>query len=449
MLYNKSSEVIIIIKFIKNLLRRSRQKHKPIDASYIIPRSQHNVSKTNINVNALKVLNRINSSGFQAYLVGGSVRDLLLGKLPKDFDVATNATPNQIKKLFRNARIIGRRFKLVHILYGREVIEVATFRGNDDVASVHQVTNESGMLVRDNVYGNIEDDVWRRDFTINSLYYNLEDSSIIDFTGGVKDIRQGVVRLLGDASTRYQEDPVRMLRAVRFSAKLHFTLAAETAEPIKKLCSLLENISSSRLFDEITKLSQCGEVKRAFHLMLDHGLFACLFKPTNNIINSSVYPVKALLDIALENTDARIQDNKPITPAFFFAVLLWFPLKARAIEIQNTESLPPLAALERAMTDVIVEQNRVVAVPKRFTQMMREIWLLQFRFQKRSGNRAYNLLEHPRFRAAYDFLCLRSQVGDETKNLAEWWTSFQDASEDRQKNMIDKLPKAKHDAPKP
>lgn len=442
-----NSEVIIIIKFIKNLLRRSRPKHKPIDASYIIPRSQHNVSKTNININALKVLNRLNSSGYQAYLVGGSVRDLLLGKHPKDFDVATNATPNQIKKLFRNARIIGRRFKLAHILYGREVIEVATFRSNDEIESDNQITNESGMLVRDNVYGTLEDDVWRRDFTINSLYYNLENSSIIDFTGGVKDVRQGVVRLLGDAVTRYQEDPVRMLRAVRFGAKLHFTLAPETAAPIKSLSRLLENISSSRLFDEITKLTQCGEVERAFHLMVEHGLFACLFKQTNQLFQSN-YPVKALLGLALESTDTRILNNKPITPAFFFAVLLWFPLKERSIELQNAESLPPLAALERAMTDVIVEQNRIVAVPKRFTQMMREIWLLQFRFQKRTGNRAYNLLAHPRFRAAYDFLSLRSLVGDETTNLVQWWTIFQDAQEDKQKNMIDKLSNTKNNAQK-
>ncbi|OGV40939.1 MAG: poly(A) polymerase [Legionellales bacterium RIFCSPHIGHO2_12_FULL_42_9] len=418
-----------------------------MDASYIIPRSQHNVSKTNINVNALKVLNRINSSGFKAYLVGGSVRDLLLGKRPKDFDVATNATPNQIKKLFRNARIIGRRFKLVHILYGREVIEVATFRGNDEIESANQITNESGMLVRDNVYGTLEDDVWRRDFTINSLYYNLEDSSIIDFTGGVNDVRQGVVRLLGNALTRYQEDPVRMLRAVRFSAKLHFTLAPETAAPIKTLSPLLENISSSRLFDEITKLSQCGEVERAFHLMMEHGLFACLFKQTDRLLNSD-YPVKALLGMALESTDTRIRNNKPITPAFIFAVLLWFPLKVRAIELQNTENSPPLAALERAMTDVIVLQNQVVTVPKRFTQMMREIWLLQFRFQKRTGNRAYNLLAHPRFRAAYDFLILRSLVNDETKALAEWWTIFQDVPEEKQKNMIDKLSNVKSDSQK-
>ena len=438
-----TKEVTIIIKFIKNLLRRSRAKHKPIDANYIIPRTQHNVSKSNININALKVLNRLNSSGFQAYLVGGSVRDLLLNKHPKDFDVATNATPNQIKKLFRNARIIGRRFKLVHILFGREVIEVATFRGSDDnTESINQITNERGMLVRDNVYGTLHDDVWRRDFTINALYYNLEDSSIIDFTGGVKDVHQGVLRLLGDALVRYQEDPVRMLRAIRFSAKLHFTLAAETAAPLATQGHLLTDISSSRLFDEITKLTQCGEVERAFHLMIEYGLFAHLFSQTNSLL-AGKYPVKAMIDLALQNTDARIRDNKPITPSYFFAVILWFPLQARATELQQRENLPPLAALEKAMTDVIIEQNRVIAVPKRFTQMMREIWLLQYRFQKRSGNRAYHLLQHPRFRAAFDFLALRSLAGDERVELAEWWTTFQDASEEVQQAMIQKVSKNK------
>ena len=392
-------------------------------------------------MNALKVLNRLNSSGFQAYLVGGSVRDLLLNKRPKDFDVATNATPNEIKKLFRNARIIGRRFKLAHILFGREVIEVATFRGSDDNENANQITNERGMIVRDNVYGTLHDDVWRRDFTINSLYYNLSDSSIIDFTGGVKDVHQGVIRLIGDALTRYQEDPVRMLRAVRFSAKLHFTIAPETAAPLKTQGHLLKDISSSRLFEEVIKLSQCGEVKRAFHLMIEHGLFAHLFYQTNQLLTSQ-YPVQALLDYALANTDARIRDNKPITPSFFFAVLLWFPLKARTIELQNQENLPPLAALEKAMNEVITEQNKVVAIPKRFTQMMREIWILQFRFHKRTGSRAYHLLQHPRFRAAYDFLALRALVGDETVALADWWTTFQEASEENQQSMIDKISKA-------
>lgn len=425
-------------------MRKTRTHHQPVDASYIIPRTQHNVSKTDISVNALKVLNRLNSAGFQAYLVGGSVRDLLLGKAPKDFDIATNATPNQIKKLFRNARIIGRRFKLVHIIFHRDIIEVATFRGvsepeDDDTAiEENQLTNERGMLVRDNVYGTLDEDAWRRDFTVNSLYYNIDDASIVDFTGGVKDVNQRILRIIGDPVTRYQEDPVRMLRAIRFSAKLHFNLAPETASPIPKLSHLITHVSGSRLFDEMTKLYQCGEAEGVQRLLIEHGLFAHLFTQTANSL-SSEYPVNALLGIALENTDTRIRDNKPVTPAFLFAVLLWFPLKQRALYLQDNEGMDPLPALEKAMSQVIVEQNKVITIPKRFSQVIREIWLLQFRFPKRFGGRAFNLLQHPRFRAAYDFLALRALAGDESMELTQWWTTFQESDESIQTSMVKAL----------
>jgi poly(A) polymerase len=430
-----------IIKLIKKLLQKSRAHHPPIDASYIIPRTQHNVSKTDISMNALKVLNRLNSTGFQAYLVGGSVRDLLLGKAPKDFDIATNATPNQIKKLFRNARIIGRRFKLVHIIFHREIIEVATFRksneaeAEDETLEVNQLINERGMLVRDNVYGTLEEDAWRRDFTVNSLYYNIDNSSIVDFTGGVKDVQERMLRIIGDPVTRYQEDPVRMLRAIRFSSKLHFQLAPETAAPLSQLSHLITHVSGSRLFDEMTKLYQCGQAESIQRLLVEHGLFPHLFEQTAHLLSSN-YPVKALLGIALENTDTRIRDGKPVTPAFLFAVLLWFPLKAQALTLQENENLAPLPALEKAMTQVIFEQNKIITIPKRFSQTIREIWLLQFRFPKRLGGRAFNLLQHPRFRAAYDFLALRALAGDESIELAKWWTSFQESNEDEQTTMI-------------
>lgn len=367
------------------------------------------------------------------YLVGGSVRDLLLRKVPKDFDIATNATPNQIKNLFRNARIIGRRFKLVHILYHREIIEVATFRGHEETDD-NQKTNDRGMLIRDNVYGTLEEDAWRRDFTINSLYYNIEDASIVDFTGGVQDISQRLIRMIGDPTTRYQEDPVRMLRAIRFSAKLHFDLAEETALPIPSLAPLISHISGSRLFDETTKLFQCGEAESVYRLLIQYGLFSQLFSQTNNLMNSR-FPVNALLVIALENTDTRIRENKPITPAFLFAVLLWFPMLECASRLKK-EGMDPLPALEKAMSQVIMEQNKVVTIPKRYTQVMREIWLMQYRFAKRSGNRAYHLLEHPRFRAAYDFLALRALVGDESMELTQWWTTFQEVDADKQEIMV-------------
>lgn len=422
-----------IINLIKKLLRKSKGMKPAVSHRYIIPRSQHHVSKTDINPNALKVLNRLNSSGFQAYLVGGSVRDLLLRKAPKDFDVATSATPSQIRSLFRNARIIGRRFKLAHILYHRDIIEVATFRGHEPEDD-NQLTNDRGMLIRDNTFGTLEEDAWRRDFTINSLYYNIHDASIVDFTGGVEDVNQRLIRMIGNPVTRYQEDPVRMLRAIRFSAKLHFEIAPETAAPLAELSSLIGHISGSRLFDEMNKLYQCGEAATVQNLLMKHGLFEHLFSQTAALA-ASAYPVNALLLIALESTDTRIRDNKPVNPAFIYAVLLWFPLILRA-EALRSEGIEPLPALDQAMSQVISEQNKVVTIPKRFTQVMREIWLMQHRFSKRTGNRAYHLLEHPRFRAAYDFLALRALAGDESMELANWWTNFQDASITEQADMI-------------
>jgi len=431
--------VTTIIKFIKKLLRKTRSKPASTDTHHIIPRNQHKISKNDISTNALKVLNRLNSSGFQAYLVGGSVRDLMLGKAPKDFDVATNATPTQIRGLFRNARIIGRRFKLVHIIFQRDIIEVATFRSGEEEDDSNQQTNERGMLVRDNVYGSLDQDAWRRDFTVNSLYYNINDASIIDITGGVTDIHDHVLRMIGDPVVRYQEDPVRMLRAIRFSAKLHFSLAPETASPLPKLSHLIRHVSGSRLFDEMTKLYQCGEAESVQRLLIEHGLFEQLFEQTHLLLNNDAYPIKALMGNALESTDARIRDGKPVTPAFLYAILLWFPMMEKAQQLQKDEELAPLAALEKAMTHVITLQNKVIGIPKRFSQVIREIWVLQFRFNKRQGGRALHLLEHPRFRAAYDFLALRALAGDESMELAQWWTDFQEKDAYEQNVMIEAL----------
>ncbi|EHL30173.1 Poly(A) polymerase (PAP) (plasmid copy number protein) [Legionella drancourtii LLAP12] len=360
----------------------------------------------------------------------------MLHKAPKDFDVATNATPNQIKNLFRNGRIIGRRFKLVHVLFHREIIEVATFRSHEAVDESQQ-TNERGMLVRDNAFGSLDEDAWRRDFTINSLYYNITDSTIIDFTGGVKDVQDKLIRMIGDPVTRYKEDPVRMLRAVRFSAKLHFNLAPETEAPFPDISYLITHVSSSRLFDEMTKLYQCGNAETVQKLLLQYGLFQHLCPQTTALLDSQ-YPVNALLAIALENTDIRIRDDKPVTPAFLFAVFLWFPMIERSKQLQSA-GMDPLPAVEKAMSLVIAEQNKIISIPKRYTQIIREIWLLQYRFTKRAGGRAFNLLQHPRFRAAYDFMALRALAGDETMELAQWWTSFQEGDEEARAKMVSQL----------
>lgn len=409
----------------------------PVDAAFVIPRNKHSISKTNISPNALKVLNRLISHGFQAYLVGGSVRDLLLHKAPKDFDVATNATPNEIRNLFKNGRIIGRRFKLVHILFQREIIEVATFRSNESVDSSQQ-TNDRGMIIRDNVYGSIDDDAWRRDFTINSLYYNITDSSIIDFTGGVKDVHQKTIRVIGDPVTRYTEDPVRMLRAIRFSAKLQFSLSQETEEALHQCNHLITHVSSSRLFDEITKLYQCGEAEAVQNMLLKYEVFKHLFPLAVSLLDGDKYPIKAFLGIALENTDTRIRDNKPVTPAFLFAVLLWFSMIDQARQLQES-GMDALPSIEKAMSLVIMEQNKIICIPKRYSQVIREIWLLQYRFTKRQGGRAFNLLQHPRFRAAFDFMAIRALAGDESMELAQWWTTFQEVDEATQLQMVKDL----------
>lgn len=300
------------------------------------------------------------------------------------------------------------------------------------------------MLVRDNAYGSLDEDAWRRDFTINSLYYNINDSSIVDFTGGVKDVENKIIRMIGDPVKRYQEDPVRMLRAVRFRAKLNFNLSPETEAPFPKISHLITHVSNSRLFDEMTKLYQCGNAETVQRLLMQYGLFQHLFPQTQALLNS-VYPVNALLAIALENTDTRIHEEKPVTPAFLFAVFLWFPMIECSKNMQKT-GMDPLPSIEKAMSLVIAEQNKIISIPKRYTQVIREIWLLQYRFGKRLGGRAFNLLQHPRFRAAYDFMALRALGGDETIELAQWWTTFQDADETERTHMVTQLTPV--DAPK-
>ncbi len=416
-------------------MKRSHSDQKSGKDEHIIARSQHCISKTDISENALKVLSRFNSAGYESYLVGGSVRDLLLRKVPKDFDITTNATPHQIKKLFRNARIIGRRFKLAHILYYRDVIEVATFRAST-VNGDKLKANEKGMLIQDNVFGTMEEDIWRRDFTINALLYDINKSAIIDLTGGYKHIQDKIIHIIGDAETRYKEDPVRMLRAIRFSAKLQFDIDEATAKPIHSLIELILHVSSSRLFDEMTKIYQCGQAVRAHQLTIEYGLYQLLF-PLTAEVDKQFPNQKELIKIALENTDRRIQENKPVTPAFIFAVILWFPLISHA-EKMVEEGLEPLMALEKAMSEVLAKQCQLIAIPKRFTLVIREIWLLQYRFTKRSGNRPLQLIKHPRFRAAYDFLAIRALAGDADMEVADWWTLFQEASEEDKEAMLTK-----------
>ncbi len=403
----------------------------PIDsAPNIIPRSAHSVSRSNISPNALKVLYRLKDAGFQAHLVGGGVRDLLLGREPKDFDVATDAHPEQIHRLFRNCRLIGRRFRLAHVIFGREVIEVATFRALQDPGSDDgsQHVDGEGRLLRDNVYGTIEGDALRRDFTVNALYYNVADFSIIDYTGGMRDLEAGVLRLLGDPDTRYREDPVRMLRAVRFATKLGFRLDRATEQPIQTLASLLGDIPPARLFDEMLKLFMGGCALSNFEMLRHYHLFEQLFPLTERALahEQNHFP-HTLISRGMANTDARIAEGKPVTPAFLFAVFLWHPVCERSAQLQ-AEGQHPAIAQQHASSQIIEEQARVMATPRRYSMPMREIWMLQMRLEQKGGRRAARVLEHPRFRAAYDFLLLRGEAGEVSQEVCDWWTEFQQSS---------------------
>lgn len=376
------------------------------------------------------------------------MRDLLLGREPKDFDVVTNANPEQIRRIFRNCRLIGRRFRLAHVFFGQELIEVATFRGGADEESENQHTHEDGRLLRDNIYGTLEEDVWRRDFTVNALYYNIRDFSIIDYTNGMADHAAGILRLIGDPVTRYREDPVRMLRVVRFAVKLGFTLDAACEKPIAELAHLLNGVPSARLYDEMLKLFLSGYSLQTFEMLRHYGLFAVLFPETDECLNSETegFP-RLFLAKALENSDKRIADGKTITPYFLLSVFLWEPVQSVA-EQKIADGENKLFAYQNAANEVLNRQIKCTAIPKRITQSMREVWLLQSRLQQCTGIKPYRLLAHPRFRAAYDFLVLRAETGGADPKLAQWWTEFQIADEIKQKKMSRPSSNAKKRSPR-
>lgn len=407
-------------------------------ASHIIPRARHNISRENISENALKVLYRLHKSGYQACLVGGGVRDLALGLEPKDFDIATNARPEEVKALFRNCRLIGRRFRLAHVFFGREIIEVATFRGASDTTddTDERSHSDEGRLLRDNVYGSIEEDALRRDFTVNAMYYDIKDFSVYDYMGGMQDIQQGILRIIGDAEQRYREDPVRMLRVVRFAVKLGFQIHPQTEQPVFELADLLMDISPSRLFDESVKLFMSGQALQTFELMRHYGLFRCLYPLTEKALSVEEHDFPVMLVAqAMKNTDERLQSGKSVTPAFIYAALLWEPIRQLAETVHQEEDLPAFPAMQKAIAQVLQKQSRHTSIPRRFSMFMREVWQLQGRFEFMAGIRPYKLLSHPRFRAAYDFLLLRAGCGEVPEQTAEWWTRFQDASSSEKKKM--------------
>ncbi|WP_395682572.1 polynucleotide adenylyltransferase PcnB [Dokdonella sp.] len=397
----------------------------PVPGSFrVIPRAEHAISRKSISAGALRVLYRLHEAGHRACLVGGAVRDLLLGGHPKDFDVATDATPEQVRALFRNCRLIGRRFRLAHVVFGREIVEVATFRGSSDDGSGDRHLVD-GRLVRDNVYGSIEEDAVRRDFTINALYYDIADFSVLDSVGGMDDLRHRMLRLIGDPEQRYREDPVRMLRAARLAAKLGFGIDAATAAPFATLGALLAEAPPARLFDESLKMFLAGHGLASFRTLEQHGLLQQVFPATARVLaREGSGHFRHLIEQTLANTDARVREDKPVTPAFLFAALLWEPVRLAAQALVDTGS-DPIAAWSHAAERILREQAQRVAIPRRFTIAVEEIWAMQPRFSQRTRKRAFRLLEHPRFRAAYDFLVLRADESPELAELAAWWTEAQ------------------------
>jgi len=403
-----------------------------------VPRDAHTVSRKDISKHALKVLYKLNQAGYEAYLVGGCVRDILLKKKPKDFDVVTNAHPDEVKDLFRNCRLVGRRFVLAHIHFGREIIEVATFRAQHDSKQGEGVTVD-GRIVRDNVYGTLNDDIWRRDFTANSLYYDISDFSIIDYADGLKDLNEGVLRLIGDPIQRYQEDPVRMLRAARFAAKLGFDIAPQTEAPIEQLGHLLKGIPPARLYEEVLKLFLTGHAVQSFEQLQRFHLFEHLFPQTHAFLDDEF--AQSLIQQVLQNTDNRIAEQKAVTPAFLFMSLLWPPMLPHIHELRE-QGVTEQDSIIGAGQIVLQTQAKHVFIPKRIVSIMQEIWLLQPRLTRRKDKRCFGVLEHSRFRAAYDFLVLRAAAGEEDiQESVDWWDTFQETEQHKRHELVQRSPK--------
>ncbi len=397
----------------------------------MIPFKAHHVSRDEISYGAKRVTDGLQAAGFMAFVVGGAVRDLLLDRQPKDFDVATDATPEEVKRIFRRSRIIGRRFRLVHVMVGRETVEVSTFRRAIEAEDAE--TDAHGRILRDNEFGDQKQDAARRDFTANALFYDPASQEIFDYHNGYADIRANTLRMIGDPKVRYREDPVRMLRAVRLSAKLGMKLDPATAAPISSMKDLLSNVPEARLLDEMLKLLFSGHalpcIKKLRAMELHHGLL-----PMLDVILEQPMGEKFVM-LALQNTDQRIAEEKPTSPAFLFAALLWHEVLA-AWKARQEAGERPVGAMHAAMDEVLKRQRTQLAIPRRYDSMMKEIWLIQPRFEQRGGQRPLRLLALPRFRAAYDFMLLRCQSGEVSPELGTWWEEFQHASDERRAEML-------------
>ncbi|NDE23525.1 MAG: polynucleotide adenylyltransferase PcnB, partial [Betaproteobacteria bacterium] len=436
----------MIKKFIQKIWGQPQSRRGLVDFGkrVEIPASVHGINSNLVDERALNVVRTLQDAGYEAYVVGGAVRDLLLGLRPKDFDVATDATPEEVKSLFRRAFIIGRRFRIVHVVYGRgrehEVIEVSTFRAHLDNRAAEQVkgnektskselagmthaVDSSGRVLRDNVWGPQDEDATRRDFTVNAMYYDPESQYLVDYHGGMQDAKKKVLRMIGDPVARYREDPVRIIRAVRFAAKLSplgFKLESKTAKPLATMLNLLADVPQSRLFDEMLKLLQTGHALASVAQLQSLGLHKGIYPLLDVVVERADTPfVKA----ALADTDRRVGEGKPVAPSFLLACVLWADVKV-GWDQRVTQRVPPFPALQEAIDDVFDARIGDVSGRGKLAADMREIWMMQPRFEKRIGSTPFSLVEQPRFRAGFDFLRLRAEVGDVDLSLADWWQEF-------------------------
>ena len=391
----------------------------------VIGFKQHGIRRDALSSGSRRTVETLQQHGYKAYVVGGAVRDLLAGIPPKDFDVATSATPEQVRQCFRRSRIIGRRFQIVHVMMGAETVEVTTFRGHHlEQAGSRSLIDADGRVLRDNVFGSQLEDADRRDFTVNALYYDPSNETIIDYHHGVADLQQKTLRMIGDPATRYREDPVRMLRAVRLAAKLDLSIDPAARRPIRELAELVGNIPPSRLFDEMLKLLTSGHAVKCLERLREEGLHHGLLPLLDVILEQPLG--ERFVMLALANTDRRVRAGKPISPGFLFATLLWHEVLAKWEALKHGGERP-IPALFLAMDEVLDVQAEKLAITRRVAGDIKDIWALQPRFEQRSGKRPYGLLEQPRFRAGYDFLLLRAESGEVGQELADWWTAFADA----------------------
>lgn len=401
-----------------------------------LAKQHHKLDSTKISNNAIKVLTRLQQAKFDAYLVGGSVRDVLLGHQPKDFDVVTNAKPKEIRQIFRNSRLIGRRFRLVHVYFPNEIIEVSTFR-----TAAEEVVGEDSreMLQEDNVYGTIEEDAWRRDFTVNALYYNVTDQTVVDYTGGIDDLEQSLIRMIGDPEQRYHEDPVRLLRAIRLAARLNFKIHPETKEPLLRLPHLLCHVPSSRLFDEVMKLLFEGHAAATYDMMEKLGYIESIFPQTHRALialNNPVYP--KLIRLATEATDQRFLQKKSLNPGFLLAVILW-PVMQQLFQKDYQQHQRLFTAVYHGMNEALSGQTKTLVIPRRLTAMIRMMWMLQYHLERRRRSRIFRIFSQRYFRAAFDLLQLRAEAGENLAPIVDWWQKFRDGNKEKREQLLDEL----------